>query len=66
MNLSLPSLAKKLDIGSVVKAWHPIKQYIGQGKVASQTNQGYLVVFDGESSRLFVDDFEIAVVRTKP
>ena len=66
VNLSLPSLAKKLSPGSRVKAWHPIRQYVSKGRVDTETEQGYLVIFDGEESKLFINEFEIAVVPAKP
>ena len=65
VNLSLPSLAKKLTHESKVKAWHPIRQYVSKGRVDTETEQGYLVIFDGEESKLFINEFEIAVVPAK-
>ena len=31
----------------------------------TETEQGYLVIFDGEESKLFINEFEIAVVPAK-
>ena len=39
---------------------------MSKGRVDTETEQGYLVIFDGEESKLFINEFEIAVVPAKP